>query len=132
MQPWHETNIRDMTFPIHNRIRQSQMIQQQELTAEMHKIPPPIATDNSEYIRLTEALRVNGEFGSRLREKLEAGGLEIIQNAEAIIRSAPFGTREEKEELIKELMPRIEEVRYYLAHKTFKDREKWIAVPYGN
>jgi hypothetical protein len=129
MDPWHESNLRRLTLPIYNGLRDFVFLQNQRLTEQPRSVPLPLNGPDPHMTWLNDQLTKNGAFIRQIDERWRGHLTDFGMRAEELVKSAPCGTAEERQALAETLTTSIEDARYYVANKDFHDRQRWIDAP---
>ncbi|PKV46377.1 hypothetical protein CLU92_3784 [Janthinobacterium sp. 61] len=129
LEPWHLSNERDLVYPIHGALHKFVQFQNQVLTEQAREAPQGDATIRGQSV--SDLFDRNVDFLRRVDKLINSEIDEFPEGVDRLIRDSDVGTNEDLLWLRRQLEGPLEELRYYLKHKSFKDKGAWLARPYA-
>jgi hypothetical protein len=126
LEPWHQANTRDMAQSILGALNKFQQYQNQVLAEEARSRTSPLADPSEDSRRFDR----NTEFIRRANEIWEGDFDNFPDEVEKLISETDIAEPAQLRWLLREVNPMLKELRHYLKHKKFKDRNGWLARPY--
>lgn len=125
--PLHELNLRELIRPIAGTILNHMNRQNQEIDTKLRAIPQPVIPESmGRHTALRSELDRNAQYATHIRDLQAKDGAAFVAAVEKLIDGLPMASFQEKDNLLQEVEAALEDCRYYLLHKDFKNREQWL------
>lgn len=124
---WHRFNMRDEGTPIYAKVRQKLDAKLEAVEERSRRFPQPIS-DHGGWNNLCAERAARIHDREDLVQIIQSSDwVEIPKKYEQFINTCLAFTDTDRQELFNELKEKLEDVRYYAKHHTFRRLENWKA-----